>query len=70
MPNCGNEPERGVDPTIQIENRMDLAADFALLEPSRISHFAVAAMRGALLVTPMSEIDNVHGMGGLRAIWA
>jgi hypothetical protein len=33
---------------------MDLAADFALLEPSRIPHFAVAAVRGALLVTQMS----------------
>jgi hypothetical protein len=33
---------------------MDLAADFTRLEPSRIPHFAVAAVRGALLVTRMS----------------
>jgi hypothetical protein len=33
---------------------MDLAADFAPLEPSRIPHFAVAAVRSAKLMTRMS----------------
>jgi hypothetical protein len=33
---------------------MQFATDFALFAPLRIPHFAVTAVRGALLVTRMS----------------